>query len=256
LMLRYSYHTKTIVAQLLVPETNRKKLPWKKTDLESFINQYPDIQGVLVSHSPLGVRSAETTKDFYHIGDIEIVEKVLGKKYHYHPSQFFQIYPDAFAQILEDISDQISLIPERNKLELVDMFAGVGIIGLHLADQVAQVHGVEQSSLSKEYALKNAKVNNIDNFTFTETDVDGALKYIKPDQILVIDPPRSGLTKQSHAKILEALPQHIIYISCNTETQAADYVKLRDHYDITWSRVYNLFPKTSHVEHMIALKRK
>lgn len=257
LTLRYSYHTNTVVAQILVTETNRKKLPWKKSDLEKFQNQHSALQGIIVSHSAPYARSASTTKDFYITGDIVITEKILDKEYTYHPSQFFQIYPDAFAQILADCENIIKEIPNHGEYELLDFFAGIGIIGLHLAHLVKKVHGVEQSPLAKKFALKNAKKNNIDNFSFTEANVDEALEFISSQQqILVVDPARSGLTKKSIESIVEKQPEYIMYISCNPESQAQDFYQLKNHYDITWSKAYNLFPKTPHIEHVLLLRRK
>ena len=265
LILRYSYYTGTVVAQILVTGSNRKKIPWKKSDLETLIHQHREIKGVLVSHSEPGIRSSTTTKDFYEIGTTEITEKLLDREYTYHPSQFFQIYPEAFSEILVDCEELITKIPHHENYELLDLFAGVGVIGLHLAHLVQNVHGVEQSPLAKRYALKNAKQHEItkiasqarnDRFTFTEADVDEALEYITPNQILIVDPARSGLTKKVIAKITREQPEYIIYISCNPETQAEDYNKIKNYYTIEWSRAYNLFPKTSHVEHVIFLKQK
>ena len=256
LVLRYSYHTGSVVAQILVTETNRKKLPWKKFNLEIFMNQHSKLKGILVSHSLPDIRASLTTKDFYKIGDTESTEEVLGKKYNYHPSQFFQIYPEGFSGILSDCEDLVFSIPKHDSYELLDLFAGVGIIGIHLAHLVGNVHGVEQSPLAEEYALKNAEQNNILNFQFTQANVNQALSHIKPNQILAIDPPRSGLTTQVQEKILEIKPEYIMYISCNPETQARDYDRLKELYNIKFSKAYNLFPKTSHVEHLIFLKRK
>lgn len=256
LILRYSYHTNSIVAHILVSETNRKKLPWKKSDLETFIERILEVQGILVSHSEPSVRSTLTTKDFYAIGNIDLTEAMAGKMYYYHPSQFFQIYPQAFSRILHDVSKVISQIPDHGNYEVLDLFAGVGVIGLHVANLVKTVHGIEYSPLAGKYALENSKMNNIHNFEFTEADVDTALEYIRSGQILIVDPPRSGLSKASLEKIIEVQPEHIIYISCNPETQAEDYLALKEYYDIEQSYVYNIFPKTPHIEHMMFLKKK
>jgi len=256
LTLRYSYYTNSVVAQISVTETNRKKLPWKKSDLEKFLGHYAELQGIIVSHSEPGIRSATITKDFYVVGDVIITERIAEKEYNYHPSQFFQIYPDAFVQILNDCQEIISQIPNHNDYELLDFFAGIGIIGIHLAHLVNNVHGVEQSLLAKKYALQNARNNNVKNFSFTEANVDEALEHIKERQILIVDPARSGLTKKSLEKIIDIKPKYIIYISCNPETQAEDYYQLREYYDISWSQGYNLFPKTPHIEHVIFLRKK
>lgn len=256
LVLRYSYLNDTIVAQILVTETNRKKLPWKKEDLSAFINKIHVLTGILVSHSEPNIRSSVTTKDFYELGNIIITEELAGKKYQYHPSQFFQIYPEAFSEILKDLEREIINIKNSESLDVLDLFSGVGVIGLHLADLVRSVHGVEYSPLAKEYALMNAQINGVSNFTFTEADVDEALKYIEREQILVIDPPRSGLSKKILETIVQVQSQYIFYISCNPETQAQDFKKLQGYYNITRSYVYNIFPKTPHIENLMCLKRK
>ncbi|MGB0925299.1 MAG: class I SAM-dependent RNA methyltransferase [Minisyncoccia bacterium] len=256
LILRYSYSENTVVAHILAPETNRKKIAFKKSDLENFLKNIPHISGVLVSHSERGIRSAMTTKDFYKIGNITLTEKVLEKTYTYHPSLFFQIYPAAFESILSDLRMVIENIPNRENLSILDLFAGVGIIGLEVADLVPAVTGVEISTLSGKYARKNAALNTIDNFTFTESSVDDILNYIETNQILIVDPTRAGLSDMTIETILEKQPKYIAYISCNPETQHDNFEKLKELYTITFAKAYNIFPKTHHVESMIVLEKK
>ncbi len=255
LILRYSYFSDSVVAQVLFPETNRKKLPLKKSDYEKMQAQHKSIQGILVSHSEAGIRSAITTKDFYSVGNIESIEKVLDKKYYYHPSLFFQIYPKAFEHILIDIRKELIKIEGIKKLHLLDLFAGVGIIGIELADLVDSVTGVELSSLSKDYALKNREVNNIQNFNFIQASSDDVLDYIQTDQILVVDPTRSGLSKNLCNKINEIQPKYIVYVSCNPESQAQDIHAIKEFYEIIFIKAYNIFPKTHHIESLVILKK-
>lgn len=256
LILRYSYNTNTVVAQILFPETSRKKLPLKKAELEKYLSRTHNLEGILVSHSHPNVRSAITTKDFYTLGNIDITEKLLDKKYIYHPSLFFQIYPDAFNEILKDLYREIESIPDHKKIPVLDLFAGVGVIGMSIADLVFSVRGVELSSLSKKYALENAHINNIDTYSFTEASVHKVLDYIESDQILIIDPTRSGLSKETCQRIIQVQPRHIVYISCNLGTQARDLDMIKDFYTITFMGAYNIFPKTHHIESMVILERK
>ncbi len=256
LILRYSYFENRVVAHVLFPEANRKKLPFKKSDLELFIKNKPEIAGVSVSHSERGVRSAITTKDFYSVGNIDITERVLDKKYSYSPALFFQIYPKAFEEILIDLRAKILEIKNHDELPVLDLFAGVGLIGLEISDLVKHVTGVELSSASKYYARKNAKKNNIDNYSFMETDVDEALSQIESEQILIVDPTRAGLSKQTIETIIEQKPEYIFYISCNPESQFENYQSLSELYEIKFIKSYNIFPKTHHVESMIVLRKK
>jgi 23S rRNA (uracil1939-C5)-methyltransferase len=257
LILRYSFYEDAIVAYFLLPETNRKKLPFKKADLEKFIENNNKIKGILVAYSPAGVRSAFSEKSFYHIGDIEVKEKMLQKIYNYNPSLFFQINPISFTEILSDVRIYIEeKIKESYKLSALDLFAGVGIIGIELSDLFKKVTGVELSPLSKKYALLNAKNNNIENFDFIESNVDEALEYIEKNNVLIVDPPRSGLSKKTIQKIKENVPEYIFYISCNPYTQYRDFKMIEDLYKIDFLKMYNLFPKTHHMESLIVLRKK
>lgn len=256
LILRYSYKHNTVVAHILVTESSRKKLPWKKSDLEQLISTHPFLEGVMVSQSPTGIRSASVLKDFYSIGTSDIEEEVAGRTYRYHPSQFFQVYPYAFEQILKDCTECVRGINDHEQYELLDLFAGVGIIGIHLAENVRSVHGVEYSPLSKEYALVNAKLNGVENFSYTQGDVDELVSHITRDQIVVLDPPRSGLSREVLNRITSVQPQYLLYISCSPETQARDFNQLKEYYEVSYSQTYNLSPKTPHIEHLLFLVRK
>jgi len=256
LTLRYSYFENRVVAHILVPELNRKKISFKKVDLEKFLNQHSEVKGILVSHSEPDTRSSMTTKDFYSIGDIDSIEMVLNKKYSYHPSLFFQIYPEAFCEILVDVRKNIKDISNHNNLPALDLYAGVGIIGLEIADLVSNVTGVELSPLSHKYAIKNAEQNSVNNFHFIESTVDNILKSITSEQILIVDPTRAGLSKETIAQILKKQPRHIFYISCNPETQHSDFETLKEVYNIKFLKAYNIFPKTHHVESIIVLEKK
>ncbi len=257
LILRYSFTEDALVAYLLVPETNRKKLPFRKAELESFLLSQEKLKGIVVAHSPADVRSALAEKTFYTLGDTELKEKMLDKLYSYHPFLFFQINPVSFQEILRDLRESItSLVPESHSLRALDLFAGVGLIGIELADLFREVTGVERSPLSKTYAEKNAKLNGIERFSFYESSVDDALKLIEGNEFLLLDPPRSGLSRKTREAIREAQPEYIAYVSCNPETQVRDYRDLDHDYEILKLKAYNLFPQTQHIESLLFLKKK
>ncbi len=256
LILRYSYLHDSLVAHILVPQEEKEHLSLKQEELELFMHKNKKLSGILVSYSPAGVRSARSYKDFYQIGNIDTEERVLGKSYLYHPSLFFQIYPKAFEEILLDVRKNIEKIPKHESYELLDLFAGIGIIGLEMADLVKKVLGVELSSLSKKYAEENSKRNRINNFHFKEAPVDEVLHEIREDQILLIDPTRAGLSKESIQEIKKKKPQYIFYISCNPETQKRDFDLIKEYYETILLKGYNLFPKTQHIESLLVLKKK
>lgn len=254
LSLRYSYHTNTVVAHFLMYTQSRKALPFKKSELEKLIAHIPSLQGILVSHSERGRRQASTTKDFYDLGDINIIEQVNDKLFRYHPSSFFQIYPLAFSSILKDIEDVLADI-DTQELTLFDLFSGIGIIGISIHSHFKSVVCVEHSPLSLKYTEHNAKQNKVDNIEVFESSVEDKSLDITQGDVVLVDPPRSGLSREVINTIKSSQPSYLIYISCNPETQARDLELLKDQYQRVFSRVYNLFPSTHHIEHLIILKR-
>jgi 23S rRNA (uracil1939-C5)-methyltransferase len=158
--------------------------------------------------------------------------------------------------ILNDLRSYILKIPQHKSVPALDLFAGVGVIGIEITDIVKSVTGVELSTLSKEFALKNAEQNNVSNFSFVESDVSVALELIENDQILLVDPTRAGLSKDVLSEITKKQPTYICYISCNPESQYRDFKHLKEFYTIELLRGYNIFPKTHHIESMLILKRK
>ncbi len=115
---------------------------------------------------------------------------------------------------------------------------------------------MERSPLSHHYAQINAEENGINNFRAYETEVDKALSLIQPDQILILDPPRRGLRKETRERVRDTRPRYVIYISCNPETQEQDIREFYEHYRIRFLKAYNLFSKTPHTESLVILERK
>lgn len=253
LILRYSYFEDKTVAHILFKRDIKYKI--KEEDFKILLEKNNHLRGILVSLSDPNVRTASTIKDFYQIGDIDICEKVLDKNYYYHPSSFFQIYPRAFEEIILDIRKNISKIKEHINLKVLDLYSGVGILGISISDLVSKVTGLEHSNLSKKYALRNAEINNVFNFDFVEDSVDNVLEVIKNKDLIIVDPVRSGLSKQTLLEINKQKPEYIFYISCNPESQIRDIKKIKNNYKPIFIKQYNLFPKTHHIESLVILNR-
>ena len=85
---------------------------------------------------------------------------------------------------------------------------------------------------------------------------ESATDYITGDATIILDPPRAGLHQNVTDRLLEVLPQTIVYLSCNPVTQARDVTYLQEKYDITFHKGYNFFPRTPHIEHLVVLNKK
>ena len=150
---------------------------------------------------------------------------------------------------------------------LLDLFCGVGSIGLSMADGVREVVGIEIVDDAVRCARENAARNGIQNAAFFTGDASDAARLlgnaeaetgrkISPD-VVVLDPPRKGAEEKLLGYLAEMEIPKIVYISCNPETLARDCaIMARKGYDLSEITPVDLFPRTSHVEAVVRLCRQ
>jgi 23S rRNA (uracil1939-C5)-methyltransferase len=142
-----------------------------------------------------------------------------------------------------------------------DLFCGIGTIGLLMAPRAGQVWGLELVADAVADAIANARSNEIDNARFFAGDVRLALRELveatgRPD-VLVVDPPRAGLSAKVIRRIIEAAPQRIVYVSCNPTTLAPNAATLEQAgYELMRVRPVDMFPQTPHIECIAELVRR
>jgi 23S rRNA (uracil1939-C5)-methyltransferase len=141
-----------------------------------------------------------------------------------------------------------------------DLYSGIGTIGLLFAPRVAEVWGLEIAEEAVSDAIANARLNEIDNARFFAGDVRLALRDLvskagRPD-LLVVDPPRAGLSQKVVRRIIEASPRRIVYVSCNPTTLAPNAAQLVEAgYELRRVRPVDMFPQTPHIECVAELVR-
>ena len=144
---------------------------------------------------------------------------------------------------------------------LFDLYCGIGTIGLLMAPRVAELWGLEISEDAISDAIANARRNEIDNAHFFAGDVRLAMHELveragRPD-VLVVDPPRAGLSQKVVRRIIEASPKRIVYVSCNPTTLAPNAAQLVEAgYELTRVRPVDMFPQTPHIECVAQLERR
>ncbi|MHB1571186.1 MAG: class I SAM-dependent RNA methyltransferase, partial [Solirubrobacteraceae bacterium] len=142
-----------------------------------------------------------------------------------------------------------------------DLFCGIGTIGLLLSPRVAEVWGLELVEEAISDAIANARLNEIDNARFFAGDVRLALRELvekagRPD-LIVVDPPRAGLSQKVVRRMLEAAPKRIVYVSCNPTTLAPNAAQLVEAgYELVRVRPVDMFPQTPHIECVAELVRR
>ena len=147
-----------------------------------------------------------------------------------------------------------SLIEKTNVI--FDLYCGTGTIGIFVHDKADKLIGLEINADAIKDANENKKINNIENIEFFESDASNIIQKtnLKPN-IIIVDPPRNGLSDKMIDDINKLEPEKIIYVSCDPMTLARDIKKLNK-YDIIEIKGFDMFPNTYHVECVILLQIK
>ena len=140
------------------------------------------------------------------------------------------------------------------KLSTIDLYAGVGTIGLTIGGD--NITLVESNADAVREMQRNITELGRTDARAVLAPSEQALDHITGKEIVIVDPPRAGLHSGVIATLLQQLPPRILYLSCNPVTQARDIALLQQRYRIAWHRGYNFFPRTPHIEHLVVLDKK
>ena len=177
-----------------------------------------------------------------------LTDKILDHEYSYSPNGFFQINLDVYEEVLKKIK---SFINETETKKVLDLYSGVGTIGLSVASE-KDLTLVEIDKSAYKELEENCK--SIKNATPVLAKSEEALDYITPDSVVILDPPRAGCDEKLIKKLIEVRPKEIIYLSCNPITQVRDVKLLVDAgMKLESLEGYNFFPKTPHIESLVKL---
>jgi len=176
-----------------------------------------------------------------------------------------RISPQAFFQTNTEMAERVYAVAgEYARLEgyerVYDLFCGIGTVGLSLAPRAGELWGLEIVESAVADAIANAKLNEIERAHFFAGDVRLALRELvaeagRPD-VLILDPPRSGLSQKVVRRVIEAAPRRIAYISCNPTTLAPNAAQLVEAgYALRRVRPVDMFPQTPHIECVAVLER-
>ncbi len=191
-------------------------------------------------------------------GRDHIFEEMEGLKFKIGPKSFYQTN-SAQAYELYKITRNFANLTGNEVV--YDFYTGTGTIAQFVAKKAKKVIGVESVPEAIDDAKLNAQLNNIENVEFYAGDMKDVFnnsfikKHGQPD-VIITDPPRDGMHKNVVAKILEIAPKRIVYVSCNSATQARDLSLMKDQYNIVKTQAVDMFPQTHHVENVVLLELK
>ena len=189
-------------------------------------------------------------QDFYK-------DKLLGHTFKISHQSFYQVNSIQTEKLYQVAVDYAELTGDEI---VVDAYCGIGTMTLALAEEAKEVHGVEIVPEAINNAKTNAKDNHIKNVTFDTNDaspwlVERVKRGLSTD-VVVVDPPRKGVTKEFIDAVLTIKPERMVYVSCNPSTLARDLKRLNEGgYQIEKVQPVDMFPQTYHIESVTLLKR-
>lgn len=191
-------------------------------------------------------------------GKSYIVEEMEGLEFKINAKSFYQTNSAQAYQLYKLTREFADL--SGNEL-VYDLYTGTGTIAQFVAKKAKKVVGIEAVPEAIEDAKTNAKNNKIENVEFFAGDMkkmftaEFLATHGNPD-VIITDPPRDGMHKDVVEQILQVLPKRIVYVSCNSATQARDLQILGESYRIVKSQAVDMFPQTHHVENVVCLEKK
>ena len=222
----------------------RKKCPWL---LSVFLN---------INNTPGNVALKGELIPLY--GDISLTDELCGLQFNISPFSFYQVNRAQTELLYRRVIELASL---SGKEEVIDLYCGIGTISLYAAKYARHVTGVEIVPSAIENAMINASQNGISNVDFICADAGKAASNLQKSRqnidVLIVDPPRKGLSSETIQAILSISSKKLIYVSCDPATLARDLKELSlGCYSVVSAEPFDMFPRTHHVETVVLLTRK
>lgn len=242
---------------MLVLVTTRPKIFRINQMIDSLVAEFPAITSILqnINDKPTNVIFGKAFTRLY--GKETITDTILGNQYCISAQSFYQVNTTMAEKLYQTAIDFSELTADD---VVIDAYSGIGTIGLSFAKEVKAVYGVEVIEAAVRDAEKNAALNGITNAYYVADSAENAManwcqEGIKPT-VIIVDPPRKGLT-ESFIKASAAMqPDKITYISCNPATMARDIKRYEElGYKLQKVQPVDLFPMTHHVETVALLSK-
>ncbi len=230
----------------------------KREALLNFLKDKFEITSLLYAINPKGNDSLYDLDIKLFNGRDHIFEEMEGLQFKIGPKSFYQTNSNQAFELYKLTRNFAGLKGD----ELVyDLYTGTGTIAQFVSKKANKVIGVEAVPEAIEAAKENAKRNNIDNCTFYCGDMKEVFteEFInqngQPD-VIITDPPRDGMHKKVIEQIIKVAPEKVVYVSCNSATQARDLALMDEFYKVIKVQPVDMFPQTHHVENIVLLEKR
>lgn len=215
--------------------------------LDKKINE--NIKNLPTNQGKLIVRSNQ--KEITFEEQKKVMHNIVDYKFLVSLPSFFQINDSVTPLLYEKVKEYLN--PTKEDV-ILDLYCGTGTIGIFVSRECSKVIGIEKCKEAILDAKENAKINHVTNIEFICGDAGIETKKLKEKPTsIIVDPPRSGLNKETIDIILKLEPTKIVYVSCDPMTLVRDLNILKEKYEIKEITPFDMFPNTYHVENVATL---
>ena len=226
--------------------------------MEAIGNEFPEITSLLYVINSKGNDTIYDQDVICFKGEDHIFEEMEGLRFKINAKSFYQTNSEQAYELYKITRD----FAELTGNEIVfDLYTGTGTIAQFISKKAKKVIGIESVPDAIDAAKENAKLNNIKNTAFYVGDMKKVFndefidRHGIPD-VIITDPPRDGMHKDVVEQLLKISANKIVYVSCNSATQARDLAILDEDYKVTKTQAVDMFPQTFHVENVVLLEKR
>lgn len=234
-----------------------KRLNWDSL-IQHCLNQFPNVKSIVFNKNERkdNVILGKEYEVLY--GRDYMMEKCLGHSIQLHFKSFFQVNPTQMEVLYNQAIEAAQLTSD---MTVIDMYAGTGTIGISVSPYVKEVIGVEIVPEAVENAKENCRINQIKNATYVCQDATEFAHEMKEKQkkidVIFVDPPRKGMTKQGIEDMVTMQAKRIVYVSCNPQTLYRDIQLLEEQgYKADFIQPVDMFCQTTGFECVCCLTKE
>ncbi|SEQ37872.1 23S rRNA m(5)U-1939 methyltransferase [Hyunsoonleella jejuensis] len=242
-----------VLIQLFKEDVEKRELL-----LDFIAEEFPEVTSLQYVINGKGNDTIYDQNVICYKGQDHIFEEMEGLRFKINAKSFYQTNSEQAYELYKITRNFAGLT--GNEL-VYDLYTGTGTIAQFVSKNAKKVVGVESVPDAISAAKENAQLNNINNVEFFVGDMKKVFNdefitaHGKPD-VIITDPPRDGMHKDVVAQLLNIAAEKIVYVSCNSATQARDLALMNDMYKVTQVQPVDMFPQTFHVENVVLLEKR
>lgn len=229
--------------------------PHQARELLALFAEIPSVIGCVLTSS------SETTSQRRFVrrvvrGEPHLFEQFQDMVIRVSDRSFMQANWPVYSMVFQTLADWLNV--EDRQMRVLELYAGVGCMGLGLAKNGALVTEVEENPYAAADAKKSASQNHIGRYRMRTAKVEDFLETVAPDEydVIVMDPPRTGLSRRCIESLGRIRPSRMLYLSCDASSLARDLNRLcATQYHIRQVQAFDMFPQTAHIETLVELVR-